>query len=296
VTAPSSYVSLLGPQAGWTLPAPNVEGLTDDEQQLITGLSTKLALQVPQMLSSWAYYDGLQRLANLGISIPPQLAGVRTVVDWPRVCVDPLVQRAEVSGFRLPGATEVDSELAEFWDANDMQGEFPLAILDSLVAGRGYLVVGSPDVPGDAPLVTVESPLNMTVTWDPRTRRVVNGYQAFEAEGVFTAVLYLPNETIFMSREDGSSTAAWSVYDRDEHGFGEVPVVRLPNRARSSDREGRSQITPAIMNTTDAACRTLLGMEIAREVYSIPHSYILGALRMRSSMRRVHRSRRLTWR
>jgi hypothetical protein len=142
VTAPSSYVSLLGPQAGWTLPAPNVEGLTDDEQRLVTGLSTKLALQVPQMLSSWAYYDGVQRLANLGISIPPQLAGVRTVVDWPRVCVDPLVQRAEVSGFRLPGATEIDSELAEFWDANDMQGEFPLSVLDSLVAGRGYLVAG----------------------------------------------------------------------------------------------------------------------------------------------------------
>jgi hypothetical protein len=31
------------------------------------------------------------------------------------------------------------------------------------------------------------------------------------------------------------------------------------------------------MNTTDAACRALLGMEIAREVYSIPRLAILGA-------------------
>jgi hypothetical protein len=53
--------------------------------------------------------------------------------------------------------------------------------------------------------------------------------------------------------------------------------VRFPNRQRSSDREGRSEITPAIMATTDSACRTLLGMEIAREFYSIPHRYILGA-------------------
>jgi hypothetical protein len=31
------------------------------------------------------------------------------------------------------------------------------------------------------------------------------------------------------------------------------------------------------MNTTDSACRSLLGMEIAREFYSIPHRYVLGA-------------------
>jgi hypothetical protein len=53
--------------------------------------------------------------------------------------------------------------------------------------------------------------------------------------------------------------------------------VRFPNRSRSSDREGRSQITAAIMNTTDSTCRSLLGMEVAREAYSIPHLWILGA-------------------
>jgi hypothetical protein len=92
---------------------------------------------------------------------------------------------------------------------------------------------------------------------------------------VYRAVLYLPNRP---SACPATTTGSgWTVDYRDEHNFGEVPVVRFPNRQRSSDREGRSEITPAIMATTDSACRTLLGMEIAREFYSIPHRYILGA-------------------
>lgn len=260
---------------GAAFPGPTIAGLSDDEQSWVRTLSTKLAYLMPSMLVRNDYYEGLQRLQDLGVSIPPQLAGVRTVVDWPRICVDPLVQRCVIDGFRLPDATDVDDELAEHWQANDMDAEAPLAFLDALVYGRGYMIVGSPDVLGDSPIITVESPSNCTMVWDPRTRATRAAYQAYEVEGVFRAVLYLPDVTISMSRE--LAGAPWQVDDRDEHNFGEVPVVRLANRMRAADREGRSEITPAVMNTTDSACRSLLGMEIAREFYSVPHRYILGA-------------------
>ena len=268
-------VSLLPPIVGAALPGATVTGLSDGEQALVNGLAAKLTFLSPTMMVRNAYYEGTQRLRDLGVSIPPQLAGVRTVVDWPRICVDPLIMRCILDGFRLPTATDVDSELAEHWAANDMEAEAPLAFLDALVYGRGYVIVGSPDSPGDSPVVTVESPLNCTLTWDPRTRRTTAAYQAFEAEGVYRAVLYLPDQTISMSRE--STGGGWVIDDRDEHNFGEVPVVRLANRMRAADREGRSEITPAVMNTTDSACRSLLGMEIAREFYSVPHRYLLGA-------------------
>jgi hypothetical protein len=275
VTAPG--VSLLPAQIGASLPAPSLpDGLSDDEQRLVTGLSTKLAMLSVGMLERIAYYEGTQRLANLGMSVPQQLANVRTVVDWPRVCIDPLIPRAVVDGFRLPGSTDIDSELQEHFQANDLDAEAPLTWLDSLICGRGYMIVGSADRPGGSPLVTVESPLNLAMNWDPRTRKPTAAYQAYEAEGVYRAVLYLPDVTIAMSR-DSSGSGGWKVDDRDEHGFGAVPVVRFPNRQRSSDREGRSEITPAIMATTDSACRTLLGMEIAREVYSVPRIALLGA-------------------
>lgn len=255
-------------------PASPAQGLFDNERVLIAGLSTKLASLTPWMLTSQAYYDGTQRLANLGVAIPQAFLGVRTVVDWPRICVDPLVQRSVVDGFRLPGQTDTDSELEEFWQANNLDAEWPLCALDALTLGRGYMIVGSPDEDGDPPIVTVESPFNMAMNWDPRTRKVTAAYQSFEAEGVFRAVLYLPNVTISMSRNENDR---WAVEDREEHRFGEVPVVRFANRQRSSDREGRSEITPAVRNTTDSAVRTLLGMEIAREFYSVPHRYVLGA-------------------
>jgi hypothetical protein len=148
----TSPVSLLPPMTGSTLPPPSVQGLSDDEQRTM-------------------YYDGLQRMQNLGISVPPQLAGVRTVVDWPRICVDPLVQRCVLDGFRLPGATESTTSLRSIGRRTTWTRSCRWCSLDSLVAGRGYMIVGSPDVPGDSPLVTVESPLNLAMTWDPRTRR-----------------------------------------------------------------------------------------------------------------------------
>jgi hypothetical protein len=269
-----SPTSLLPQMPGAFLPPASPQtDVSDDERALIIGLSTKLAFLTPFMLLSQQYYDGEQRLANLGVSIPPALAGIRTVVDWPRICIDPLVQRAVVDGFRLPGETDTDSELWEWWQANNLDAEFPLCIQDSLTLGRGYGIVGSPDVPGDAPVITVESPFNLAMNWDPRTKKATAAYQAFEAEGLFRAVLYVPNVTISMSR---TQQTPWVVDDRDGHNLGEVPVVRFPNRQRTADREGRSEITPAIRNTTDAACRTLLGMEIAREFYSVPHRYGLG--------------------
>ena len=273
MTTPS-VTSLLPNQIGASLPAPSLLDLSDDEQRLVTALSTKLAMQSVLMLERIAYYDGTQRMTNLGISVPQQLASVRTVVDWPRVTIDPLIPRATVDGFRMPGATDVDTEFQEFWQVNDLDAESPLTFLDSLICGRGYMIVGSADRPGDPPIITVESPLNLAMNWDPRTRRPTAAYQSYQVEGVYRAVLYLPNVTITMSHDLGTG---WVLEDRDEHNFGDVPVRRFANRARTSDREGRSEITPAIMATTDSAMRTLLGMEIAREFYSIPHRYILGA-------------------
>lgn len=268
------FVSMLPPLSGAQLPMASPMGLSDDEQMWISGLSSKLTLRSPLMLLQDEYYKSEQRMTNLGISVPPQLAGIRTGMDWPRICVDPIVPGCVIDGFRIPGAHDVDSELQEHWQANDLDAESPLCWLDSLIQGCGYMIVGAPDVPGDSPLVTVESPLNLSTSWDPRTRRILAAYQSYEVEGVFRAVLYLPDQTVSMSRGQMDS---WTIDDRDIHNFGQVPVVRFPNRARSGYREGRSEITPAVMNLTDSTCRTLLGMEIAREFYAIPHKYVLGA-------------------
>lgn len=272
----SPFISFLtAPQTGSMLPAAIPTELSQDEQGLIAGLAGKLSMQGLLMRLQQAYYDGEQRMADLGISIPPTLSFLRTVVDWPRIAIDPLVSRQRIDGFRLPGAVDVDDDLMGIWQANNMDAEAPLSFLDALMLGRGYMIGGSPDVssPVKRALITVESPFNLAMNWDPRTRQGTAAYQSYENQGIFVAVLYTPDYDIHMSRE---GTGQWQIDDRDEHHLGELSVKRLPNRARSSDREGRSQITSAIMNTTDSACRTLLGVEIAREFHSVPQKWAVG--------------------
>jgi len=52
--------------------------------------------------------------------------------------------------------------------------------------------------------------------------------------------------------------------------LGRVPVARALNRERASDVNGRSEITRKVVYLTNAAIRTLTGMEINREFYTSP--------------------------
>ncbi|MBQ1163839.1 phage capsid protein, partial [Streptomyces sp. A73] len=63
-------------------------------------------------------------------------------------------------------------DLREVAEANDLFDESSLAHLDALTYGREYLAVGSGDCGTDdcPPLITAESPLDMTLFWDARAR------------------------------------------------------------------------------------------------------------------------------
>lgn len=262
--------------------------LSDDEQASMTWLAQRLFSVRPYLELRGYYYDGLQKMQDLGISIPPQLKGLRTVVGWPQIGVDALVNRCVVEGFRYPGATDVDDDLMGIWQANDLDNESTLAHLDALVYGRAYGIVGPADdaTDGAPPLITYESPLNMICSYDARLRRVSAGLQMYldtqytsDMYGHEVAVLYFPDQTIYMARESTvglPQQQAWQITDRDNHSLGYVPVTRLANRQRLADREGQSEIRPSWMNTVDSACRTLLGMEVGREFHMAPRRYALG--------------------
>jgi hypothetical protein len=218
----------------------------------------------------------------LGISIPPQLKSLHTVIGWPRVGVESLEERLDLEAFRWADGAD-SSELTEIAEANDLFDESSLAHLDALTYGRGYLAVGSGDCGGEdcPPLISVESPLDMTLMWDARLRMPVAALRECQADGYVESdpedrmvVLYLPDQTV---RAIPSPSGGWVVVDRDMHDLGVVPVVRIANRQRTADRIGRSEITPEVMSITDAACRRLMGMEVASEFYGAPQRYILGA-------------------
>ena len=255
--------------------------LSDDELALINLLRADMLRDRWSLLLRDAYFNGEQLIRDLGISIPPQLKGLHTVIGWPRVGVESLEERLDLEAFRWADGAD-SADLEEIADANDLFDESSLAHLDALIYGREYLAVGSGDCDADCPpLITVESPLDMTLMWDARIRMGTAALRECAADTFVESgpeermiVLYLPDQTVTALP---NQSGGWEVIDRDMHGLGVVPVVRLANRQRTADRIGKSEITNDVMSITDAACRRLMGIEVAAEFFGAPQRYILGA-------------------
>lgn len=220
-----------------------------------------------------AYYEGRIRVRNLGISIPPKLANLDTIVGWPGTVVDVLEERLDWQGW-VSDTDEDPFGLAEVYRDNGLAVDASLGHLDSLIYGTAFVIVGTGYKGEPQPLVTVESPRSVTGEWDGRLRRLGSALSVNSSENgtAREVTLYLPDETIIASKRSG----IWREVDRDEHKMGRVPVVMLPNRPRASRMEGRSEITRPLRSLTDQGVRTLLGMEINREFYSAPQRYVMG--------------------
>lgn len=266
-----SWSNLLPRRSYPTMP---LLGLSEDEASLIRTLQSQMLRCRREMELSEAYYLGAMVIANLRIAIPKELEFINPIVGWGAKAVDPYVERLHVDGFRLAGATEVDPRISEILDGNGFAADQRLAFTDALSMGRGYWMVGSPADGDDVPVVTVESPLNMGVLWDLRGVSARAAAQEFWADGRLHASLLVPGKSLTLAQDDRGE---WEVVDRDEHDLDVVPVVRMPNRPRTHDRDGRSEISPALRYYIANACRTLLGLEVARELYSVPQKIILGA-------------------
>lgn len=225
-----------------------------------------------------AYYDGENRLPSIGISLPPAMSQLATVVNWPRMYVDSLEERLDVEGFRISGAPGLDDRLWGWWQENDLDNESSLCHIEALVTGRSFIVVGYNDEDPDTPIITVESQRTMTVAIDTRTRKVeaaLRLHRPNQAGLPQNATLYLPDVTRYYVRTpDGWRSDP--EHEDVEHQLGEVPVVPMVNRARLADRHGRTEMAD-VMGLTDAACRTLTNLQGAQELLAVPQRYVLGA-------------------
>lgn len=259
-----------------TIPTLPSLSLTEDERQLMGTLQAEDVIARWEMLRALRYYDAEQRVKNLRIAVPAEVEEkLHTVVGWPQLAVDPYVEGSEIDGFRVPGATEVDQDLADLWTENRLAAQLPLATTDALSLGRAYWMGGSPLESGGPPVVRVESPLNVLVRWDLDGVTPRAAYQRYYQGGRLHAVLMKPGENVALATDDKGQ---WIVTDRDRHGYDFVPLVRMSHQPRTISREGRSAITRPIRSIVDSVCRDLLGLEVAREIFAVPGITLLGAL------------------
>jgi hypothetical protein len=247
-------------------------GLSQDERDIISQmLQTMTRYEYGNALKA-AYYEGEQRVQQLGIAIPPNLQELEAVVGWPGTTVDVLEERLDWYGWATDGD---DFDLGDVYGANVLDVEAGMAHLDALIYGTAFAVVGSGGDGEPSPLVTMHSPRAMTGLWDARRRRLRAAFSTVTEGGQSEAALYLPDQTVYLSRTDANVTS-WVVDDRDVHRLGRVPVAQFVNRPRASRPEGRSEISRSVRYYTDNAVRTMLGMEVHREFYQAPQRYALG--------------------
>ena len=254
------------------VPDLRLSNLSDQEQATASRLLAKLETHQPKNLLLEAYYDAKQRVRDLGIAIPPHLRNLEAAIGWPGTAVDALEERLDHDGWSDPDDLGVDGIV----EANDLHTELAQGRLDALIYGVSFGVVGAGGPGEPSPLITVESPKRMTASWSRRRRHIVEALLiSTDSYGqVDGATLWYDDQVLELGHSDGT----WSVRDRSENGLlGRPPVHRMVNRPRSSDPDGRSEITRAVRAYTDHAVRTVVAMEVSRDFHAAPKFWLLGA-------------------
>lgn len=242
-------------------------------------LSEKLDTQSPVLRRLDAYWAGSQPAAYLAKKSKDALQGSirQLAVNFPRLAVESLVERLNVTGFRLGDAEEADAALWREWTRNGLEDMAPEVHTDALVYGRSYVLVWA-DASG-RPSVSVESPLQVSMDFDPATRQPRAAMKRWRDGNVSHAVLYLPEKVLHYVHKswagDGFPSTGWELSESLNNPFGVLPVVPFINRSRLSELEGVSEMDD-LLDLTDALNKVTADALVTSEFYARPRRWATG--------------------
>lgn len=252
-------------------------GLDDADRDVLTGLLNKLDQKNRRNTLRQRYYDGKVWLRSLGISIPPSMAHIETVVGWPAKSVDSLAHRIVFEGLVAPGHDDDPFGLSEVLLANRVTSEFPMATTSALIHSVAFVSVLNGDTAAGEPDVVWQfhSALHTTGNWDRRRRALSAGLLVTDADpnGQPTGlVLMFPDRVGVLDKQGKDWRAVWRA-----NPLGVVPLEPLPFRPDLDRPFGRSRISRPVMSMTDEAIRTVVRTEVSAEFFAAPQRYALGA-------------------
>lgn len=264
--------------------------LSLDESQILLRLLNKRTATQANDWRLLRYYEGTKRLSRLGANTPEMLRIFETFVAWPEVVVEAIVERSDLRYFTRPGDAKADMGLSELATYNNLDAEVTLHNRDKLVYGRAFWSVGANELDPEMPFIRSESPRDITVEMDQRTRSLTAALRIYSAEEAripglgavdhvpyagqdspASATLFLPHATIWLERVKGK----WIETGRDDHNLGRIALVMTLNRRMSGRFEARSEMAKVIP-ITDGCTRSLTNMLTASETLAVPQRYALG--------------------
>lgn len=246
--------------------------ITDSEADLLNRLHRGLVKRSRQDILNERYREGEARIEHLGMAIPPEMRRFMVFVNWCDTLVSSHINRQQARSIILPGEEETDPDLRAIWDGSNMDTQLSMFSDDSWTFGRSFFSVGTNEDDESRPLIRAESPLEMSALVDIRKHTMIAAGRFYKTEsGVSAAVLYLPDVTVWVERENGR----WKEVDRDEHDLGAVPVIMHLHRRRSGRWVGKPGIN-IILPLVESVTRTMTNMQFAQEAAGIPRMWMTG--------------------
>lgn len=266
-------------------PIPQLESVSVD------GLPDEYRADWETMLSRWqrklsrnrlrsAYYNGANRIKNLGIAVPDTMIDFEEVVGWPAKAVDVLANRIRFDGFVTTGDDTDPLGLDRLLRESDFTSILLQATRSALIHSCSFVNVAGGR--GQPISVFFRSALYETGIWDDAAHalRCALAIVSLTDDSVNTGmarprelVLYEPDETLRIRLSAGR----YEVTDRMPNTLGHVPVYVLAYHQDLHRPFGRSRVNREVMSLTDTAVRTMLRMEVSAEFYSSPQRALLGA-------------------
>jgi hypothetical protein len=219
----------------------------------------------------YRYYNGKNVLKDFGISIPPSLLSVETVVGWPQKAVDALAVRSRLNAFT--GDATVTDELDGIARANDLYNTYRMAVVSELTHSCAAMTVtrGADGMP----IIRAHSATTCAMLWDFDRHRIRCGVTVADVDEWGQPVAYnlYEDDCVVAFRRLAPGRWAWQAMPQPPS----RPLMEPLIFRASLDRPfGMPRISRAVMSITDSAVRTALRSEISAEFFSIPQKYILG--------------------
>ena len=218
------------------------------------------------------YYSGRNVLKDFGISIPPQLLTVETVVGWPQKAVDTMAVRSRFDGF---SATDPDTQaMLDRITANSrLRVKYRQAVQSTLIHSCSFATVELGE--DGEPRIDIYSAESAAARWDEAMGRIAYGMTITGWRDGNPASVNLYTEDFRVSLwSDGGTFWRW---EAQPYSMGRPTMEALVYRPTQRKPFGQSRITRAVMSITDSAVRESLRTEISAEFFTSPQKYLLGA-------------------
>lgn len=253
-------------------------GLDEQTVSIFQKLLEQLLAKQKRNRTRQDYYDQKVSFKDLGISVPPALRNMESVLGWPAKTVDVLADRIHFERFVAPGQENNPFGLDEIAIENDFRNVFSQVATSALTHSCSFITVTNGDLSAGEPdiLWLPKSAQAATGIWNPRRRALSAGLSLLstgESGAPEDMVLYLPDRTIYLRLGSGGRL----FYEAVPNPTGRVlmePVIADADLRRPF---GRSRISRAVMSLTDSAIRTIVRSEIGAEFFAAPQRYVTGA-------------------